>query len=108
MRALLEKPSAPTVAELVSILARTEVRALRTMLPGSALHGVGVSILARTEVRALLPFSDSPGGGIYVSILARTEVRALHRGLEQLREIIVVSILARTEVRALHCFSIQL
>ena len=60
-----------------------------------------VSILARTEVRAL-PRNRGPLDNFFdVSILARTEVRALpglgpHQQLERR-----VSILARTEVRAL-------
>ena len=60
-----------------------------------------VSILARTEVRALLGHSGQPLFLGHVSILARTEVRALRDVAPGGRWRELVSILARTEVRAL-------
>ena len=109
---------------LVSILARTEARALRS--PGRmGCHNWYVSILARTEARALQTLSckilelhlfqssPAPRRGRYlaelnasvidedVSILARTEARALRLSCPLMFSRILVSILARTEARAL-------
>ena len=108
----------------VSILARTEVRALprirtsrsgnmrfnprphrgagATLVKARIVHKLRVSILARTEVRALRDVRLRLAAvGQPVSILARTEVRALLEATLMRNEEGQVSILARTEVRAL-------
>ena len=109
---------------IVSILARTEARALPRFALVEA-SGQIVSILARTEARALhrrchikicwfSGFNPRPHRGAgathkrirnyfpaIVSILARTEARALQHGIQAACRCIPVSILARTEARAL-------
>ena len=108
----------------VSILARTEMRALRASRRCSK-ASKPVSILARTEMRALRttisrgraginsfnprPHRDAgatdsntaPSGNTGVSILARTEMRALRASVLVVAVVCAVSILARTEMRAL-------
>ena len=90
----------------VSILARTEVRALPAHAHRRGFRPARVSILARTEVRALHQFGQRRSVKWHVSILARTEVRALLQHDERVEQPGEVSILARTEVRALRrCWS---
>ena len=64
-------------------------------------HHTSVSILARTEMRALQTRLGIQSLCLWVSILARTEMRALPVFVVCYQFYDVVSILARTEMRAL-------